>query len=69
MLPNAIMCIICGGSFSGLEDIIMRRLGKSELGFLSSQNILKNPDEYRVGEPDLDNEDILDWNVFDEVTK
>ena len=31
--------------------------------------ILKNPDEYRVGEPDLDNEDILDWNVFDEVTK
>ena len=32
-------------------------------------DILKNPDEYRVGEPDLDNEDILDWNVFDEVTK
>ena len=31
--------------------------------------ILKNPDKYRVGEPDLDNEDILDWNVFDEVTK
>ena len=31
--------------------------------------ILKNPDKYRVGEPDLDNEDILDWNVFDEVKK
>ena len=31
--------------------------------------IVKNPDKYRVGEPDLDNEDILDWNVFDEVTK
>ena len=24
---------ICGGSFSGLEDIILRRVGKSELGF------------------------------------
>ena len=24
---------ICGGSFSGLEDIILRRIGKGELGF------------------------------------
>ncbi len=29
---------ICGGSFSGLEDIIQKRTGKGELGFNSSKN-------------------------------
>ena len=29
---------ICGGSFSGLEDIIQKRTGKGELGFNSIQN-------------------------------
>ena len=29
---------ICGGSFSGLEEIIQRRIGKSELGFGSKNN-------------------------------
>ena len=28
---------ICGGSFSGLEDIILRRLGKGEFGFSSKK--------------------------------
>jgi ATP-dependent Clp protease ATP-binding subunit ClpX len=29
---------ICGGSFSGLEDIISRRLGKGEVGFSSTKS-------------------------------
>ena len=32
---------ICGGSFSGLEDIILRRSGKGELGFGTKNNIQK----------------------------
>lgn len=34
---------ICGGSFSGLEEIIQRRVGKSELGFGSkNKRVIKN---------------------------
>ena len=32
---------ICGGSFSGLEEIISRRVGKGELGFGTKKNIQK----------------------------
>jgi ATP-dependent Clp protease ATP-binding subunit ClpX len=33
---------ICGGSFSGLEDIISRRLGKGDFGFSSEQVKVQN---------------------------
>ena len=32
---------ICGGTFSGLEDIVARRLGKSKIGFGESRNIVE----------------------------
>ena len=58
---------ICGGSFSGLEDIITRRLGKSELGFLSSQNILKkNPDEKTIFSHVL-HEDLINFGLIPEL--
>ena len=57
---------ICGGSFSGLEDIITRRLGKSELGFLSSQNILKNPDEKNIFGHVL-HEDLISFGLIPEL--
>lgn len=31
---------ICGGTFSGLEDIVSRRLGKSKIGFSESRNVV-----------------------------
>lgn len=31
---------ICGGTFSGLEDIVSRRLGKSKIGFSESRNVI-----------------------------
>ena len=57
---------ICGGSFSGLEDIIMRRLGKSELGFLSSKNILKNPDEKTIFRHVM-HEDLISFGLIPEL--
>jgi len=37
---------ICGGSFSGLEEIIQRRIGKSELGFGSkNKRVIKNKND------------------------
>ena len=57
---------ICGGSFSGLEDIITRRLGKSELGFLSSQNIPKNPDEKNIFSHVL-HEDLISFGLIPEL--
>ena len=36
---------ICGGSFSGLEEIILRRIGKGELGFGANNNSNKGSKE------------------------
>ena len=68
MLPinTTNILFICGGSFSGLEDIITRRLGKSELGFLSSQNILKNPDEKNIFSHIL-HEDLISFGLIPEL--
>ena len=47
---------ICGGSFSGLEEIISRRVGKGELGFATNKNIQKknsNAIFYDVRQEDL----------------
>ena len=57
---------ICGGSFSGLEDIITRRLGKSELGFLSSKNIPKNPDEKTIFSHVM-HEDLISFGLIPEL--
>tara|TARA_B100001250_G_C19772130_1_gene777684 strand:+ start:569 stop:1717 length:1149 start_codon:yes stop_codon:yes gene_type:complete len=47
---------ICGGSFSGLEEIISQRIGKGELGFATNKNIQKknsNAIFYDVRQEDL----------------
>ena len=48
---------ICGGSFSGLEDIITRRVGRNELGFNA-----KNSKENQTGSSmtDLNEGDLLE---------
>ena len=55
---------ICGGAFSGLEDIIVSRLKGSSIGFNSDLN--KNQDEVKKGESlnNLENKDLLKFGMI-----
>jgi ATP-dependent Clp protease ATP-binding subunit ClpX len=56
---------ICGGSFSGLEDIITRRIGRNELGFNA-----KNSKENQTGSSTLQSvrqEDLITYGMIPEL--
>ena len=56
---------ICGGSFSGLEDIISNRMGKSEIGFGAKEKIKeKNPDDIFQG---VKQEDLINYGLIPEL--
>ena len=59
---------ICGGSFSGLEDIILRRIGKSELGF--GQDNPNNAEEIKNKDDALKSvrqEDMISFGMIPEL--
>ena len=56
---------ICGGSFSGLEDIILRRSGKGELGFGTKNNIQKRETETALN--NLRQEDLISYGMIPEL--
>ena len=59
---------ICGGSFSGLEDIILRRIGKGELGF--GQDNPKNAEEIKNKDDALKSvrqEDMISFGMIPEL--
>lgn len=56
---------ICGGSFSGLEDIILRRSGKGELGFGTKKKI-KRQDTEPVFH-DTRQEDLISYGMIPEL--
>ena len=56
---------ICGGSFSGLEDIVSRRVGKGELGF-GTKNKESKKDEDSIFE-DVRQEDLITFGMIPEL--
>lgn len=58
---------ICGGSFDGLEEIIQRRLGKSDIGFKTGKKRLVDPNEpdtiFHHAEP----EDFVRYGMIPEI--
>ena len=56
---------ICGGSFSGLEDIILRRSGKRELGFGTKNNIQKRETETALNS--VRQEDLIEYGMIPEL--
>ena len=56
---------ICGGSFSGLEDIILRRSGKGELGFGTKNNIHKRETETALN--NVRQEDLISYGMIPEL--
>ncbi len=62
---------ICGGSFSGLEDIIQKRTGKGELGFNSIKNE-KNKDGSNVSDiynifKSVRQRDLVEFGIIPEL--
>jgi len=56
---------ICGGSFSGLEDIVSRRIGKGELGFgAAEKEKRKNADSIFS---DVRQEDLITFGLIPEL--
>ena len=57
--------VICGGSFTGLEDVIQRRIGKRGLGFGAE---IRHHEERRVGEVlrEVEPEDLLKFGLIPE---
>ena len=56
---------ICGGSFSGLEDIILRRSGKGELGFGTKNNFQKQETETSLN--NVRQEDLISYGMIPEL--
>ena len=56
---------ICGGSFSGLEDIIERRVGKGSLGFERKDIKLKN--NMNIFTPLILQEDLIQFGLIPEL--
>ena len=59
---------ICGGSFSGLEDIILKRTSKGELGFNSS-SISDNPKSFEGNHifESVIHEDLVEFGIIPEL--
>ena len=56
---------ICGGSFSGLEEIISRRVGKGDLGFGTKKNIQKKDPNAIFS--DVRQEDLIAYGMIPEL--
>ncbi len=56
---------ICGGSFSGLEDIILSRTGINELGFLSNKKIKKHDKKTIYNY--VNQEDLINYGLIPEL--
>ncbi len=56
---------ICGGSFSGLEEIISRRVGKGDLGFGTKKNIQKKDTNAIFS--DVRQEDLIAYGMIPEL--
>ena len=56
---------ICGGSFSGLDDIINRRVGKGELGFGTKKTSRKNKKSSLLGS--VRSEDLIAFGMIPEL--
>lgn len=57
---------ICGGAFTGIEDIIEKRLGQSSMGFMGN---VKSKKERNVGEllNEIQPEDLLKYGLIPEL--
>ena len=64
-LDTTNILFICGGTFSGIEEIIKKRIGKQRIGF-SGESAGEKEKELRVLLPQLQTEDLLEYGLIPE---
>ncbi|MCZ6786248.1 MAG: ATP-dependent Clp protease ATP-binding subunit ClpX [Planctomycetota bacterium] len=64
-LDTTNILFICGGTFSGIEEIIKKRIGKQRIGFLG-ESAEEKEKELRVLLPQLETEDLLEYGLIPE---
>jgi ATP-dependent Clp protease ATP-binding subunit ClpX len=64
-LDTTNILFICGGTFSGIEEIIKKRIGKQRIGF-SGDSAGEKEKELRVLLPQLQTEDLLEYGLIPE---
>ena len=67
LVDTSHILFICGGSFSGIESLIMRKMSGSTLGFGANQNSIKNK-SLRHGEilRKIDTQDLVKFGMIPE---
>ena len=58
---------ICGGSFSGLEEIIRKRLGRQAIGFMTEDHPDKTPEEHGHTLAMVQPEDLVHFGMIPEL--
>lgn len=65
-LDTSNILFICGGTFSGIDDIIRKRLGKRTIGFSQDASILVE-DDVRTLMPQVTSDDVLEFGLIPEL--
>ena len=58
---------ICGGTFTGVEDIIKKRLGKKLIGFASEETVEETADEHATILGQVQPEDLVTFGMIPEM--
>ncbi|NBB96318.1 MAG: ATP-dependent Clp protease ATP-binding subunit ClpX [Planctomycetes bacterium] len=66
-LDTSQILFICGGSFSGLEEIILKRLGRQRIGFDSEQEQAETPAEHGHNLAQVQPEDLVHFGMIPEL--
>jgi ATP-dependent Clp protease ATP-binding subunit ClpX len=66
-LDTSQILFICGGTFSGLEDIIRKRLGRQAIGFTSEDHPDRTPQEHGHTLAQVQPEDLVHYGMIPEM--
>ena len=58
---------ICGGTFAGLEDVIRKRLGKQQIGFVSEHNPDRTPEDHTHTLAQVQPDDLVHYGMIPEL--
>ena len=58
---------ICGGTFAGLEDVIRKRLGKQQIGFVSEHNPDRTPEDHTHTLSQVQPDDLVHYGMIPEL--
>ncbi len=66
-LDTSQILFICGGTFVGLEDIIRKRMGRQQIGFVSEDHPDKTPEEHGHTLSQVQPDDLVHFGMIPEM--